>query len=76
MTKIDTQGLSGPADPNGEKIPWKYAEGYPPMETPKRTLFTDMFRTELKQLINEVLDEREKRYYEKEDDSWLYRGTY
>ena len=56
MTKIDTQGLTGPADPNSPKKPWKYADGYPPMETSKRTLFTDMFRTELKQLINEVLD--------------------
>ena len=61
MTKIDTQGLSGPADPNAPKTPWKYADGYPPMVTPKRTLFTDMFRKELKELFHEVLDERETR---------------
>jgi hypothetical protein len=76
MTKIDTQGLTGPADPNDDKQSWKYADGYPPMPVATKTLFTDTFKKELKELINEVLDEREKRYYDKEDDSWLYRGTY
>ena len=41
----------------------------------KLTVFTDKERKELKEIINEVLDEREKRHY-KEDDSWLYRGMY
>ena len=38
-------------------------------------MFEDKEREELKEIINEVLDEREKRY-EIDDDSWLYRGTY
>ena len=38
-------------------------------------VITDKERKELKEIINEVLDEREKRY-KREDDSWLYRGTY
>ena len=38
-------------------------------------VITDKEREEIKELINEVLDEREKRY-KREDDSCLYRGTY
>ena len=38
-------------------------------------VITDKEREELKEIINEVLDEREKRY-EREEDDWLYRGTY
>ena len=38
-------------------------------------VITDKEREELKEIINEVLDEREKRY-ERDDDDWLYRGTY
>ena len=38
-------------------------------------MFEDKEREELKEIINEVLDEREKRY-KRDDDSWLYRGTY
>ena len=38
-------------------------------------MFEDKEREELKEIINEVLDEREKRY-ERDDDDWLYRGTY
>ena len=57
MEKIDTQGMSGPADPNykGKKIP---SSTKPMMVKPKR-LLTPMLVTELKHLINEVLDERE-----------------
>ena len=46
---------------------------YPEYIPKKMTVFTDMERKELKEIINEVLDERELR---SEDDSWLYRGTY
>ena len=63
MSKIDTQGLSGPAtegctdnvyprDENGEPI-------YPPMDIKPLTLIEPKLRQELKDLINEVLDERE-----------------
>ncbi len=63
MTKIDTQGMSGestegctdnvyPRDENGEPI-------YPPMKITPLTLIEPQLRIELKELINEVLDERE-----------------
>ncbi len=69
MDKIDTQGMSLP----GKAPTDSQAVECPPMPVPKRTVFTDMERKELKQIIHEVLDERE---YKHEDDSWLYRGTY
>ena len=46
---------------------------YSPYIPKKIPIFTDMERKELKELIHEVLDERE---HKNEDDSWLYRGTY
>jgi len=57
MDKMDTQGMSGPVDPNykgpkssGKHKPWKV--------TPRRC-HTHQIVKELKILINEVLDERE-----------------
>ena len=57
MSKIDTQGMSGPTDPNykGPSIP---KEHKPAIITPRR-LFTSEYAKEMKILINEVLDERE-----------------
>tara|TARA_B100000287_G_scaffold391162_1_gene402619 strand:+ start:2046 stop:2246 length:201 start_codon:yes stop_codon:yes gene_type:complete len=63
MSKIDTQGMSGestegctdnvyPRDENGEPV-------YPPMKITPLTLIEPQLRIELKELINEVLDERE-----------------
>ena len=63
MSKIDTQGMSGestegctdnvyPREENGETI-------YPPFNPEPLTLIEPQLRIELKQLINEVLDERE-----------------
>ena len=63
MSKIDTQGMSGeategckdniyPRDENGEPI-------YPPFNPTPLTLLEPKLREELKELINEVLDERE-----------------
>jgi len=63
MSKIDTQGLSGPTtegctdniyprDENGEPI-------YPPFNPKPLPLIEPNLRQELKDLINEVLDERE-----------------
>ena len=46
---------------------------YSPPVFKKQTVFTDMERKEIKQIIHEALDER---VYKHEDDSWLYRGTY
>ena len=57
MSKIDTQGMSGPTDPN-YKSSGKPQEHKPAIIKPRR-LFTDQYVKELKILINEVLDERE-----------------
>ena len=57
MSKIDTQGMSGPVDPN-YKGPIKVQPHKPAVVTPRR-MFTNTEVKELKILINEVLDERE-----------------
>ena len=61
ISKIDTQGLSGPALSPEEvaKKGFKYKDGYPPMMVKPRRLLEDTFVKEMKILINEVLDERE-----------------
>ena len=53
--KIDTQGMSGPADPNYKG---KVQEHKPMVVTPCR-LFSTEYVKEMKILINEVLDERD-----------------
>ena len=57
MSKIDTQGMSGPVDPNykGSNKPQKHK----PMMIHPRRLFTPEYVKEMKILINEVLNERE-----------------
>ena len=55
MSKIDTQGMSGPADPNYKG---KVQEHKPMMIQPNR-LMTPEYVKEMKILINEVLNERE-----------------
>ena len=57
MSKIDTQGMSGPVDPNykGSNKPQEHK----PMMIYPRRLHTPEMVKELKILINEVLDERE-----------------
>ena len=57
MSKIDTQGMGGPVDPN-YKPTGKPQEHKPATITPRR-LFTECYAREMKILINEVLDERE-----------------
>ncbi len=57
ITKMDTQGMSGPADPNYD--PKKDKTNYKPMMVKPNRLFTPMYVKEMKILINEVLDERE-----------------
>ena len=72
MSYIDTQGISGPStntDITNSTVT------YSPMPVKKMTIFSDLERKELKQMMREVLEDyfpREK----DEDDSWLYRGTY
>ena len=54
MDKIDTQG--GMSLPGKSKKP----SSYDPMPVKHRTIFTEEERIELKQIIHEALDEREK----------------
>ena len=57
MDKIDTQGMSGPVDPNYKGKP--QAQPHKPwLIQPRRCHSPEMVK-ELKILINEVLDERE-----------------
>ena len=39
----------------------KSKRSYPPLDIPKRNIFSDLERQELKDIINETLDEREQR---------------
>tara|TARA_B100000214_G_scaffold366104_1_gene334647 strand:+ start:318 stop:617 length:300 start_codon:yes stop_codon:yes gene_type:complete len=58
--KIDTQGMSGPADPNYKGRPLEEQQRNLPKAIIKPTrLFTESYVKEMKILINEVLDERE-----------------
>ena len=57
MDKMDTQGMSGPTDPN-YKSSGKAQPHKPAIVVPRR-LFTETYAKEMKILINEVLDERE-----------------
>ena len=57
MSKIDTQGMSGPVDPNYKGD--RKAQPHKPMMIYPRRLHTPEMVKELKILINEVLDERE-----------------
>ena len=56
MDKIDTQGMSLPGDGKS-----KSKRSYPLLMIPKRSIFSDLERQELKDIINETLDEREQR---------------
>ena len=57
MDKMDTQGMSGPVDPNYKGS--NKSQKHKPWEITPRRLFTETYAKELKILINEVLDERE-----------------
>ena len=71
MSKIDTQGMSGPTDPN-YKGSSKPQEHKPMMIYPRRLHTHEMVR-ELKILINEVLDEREGKKGRSYFDSDAYK---
>ena len=58
LSKIDTQGLSGPATPEALAKAKKEANHKPMMVRPRRLLEPN-FVKEMKILINEVLDERD-----------------
>ena len=59
--KIDTQGMSGPADPNyiSKLSEEEQRQALPKAIIQPRRLFTPTYVKELKILINEVLDARE-----------------
>mgnify|MGYP001301769538 CR=1 FL=1 len=59
MSKIDTQGMSLPVNPNEKE--WKI-QPHKPWEITPRRCHTPQMVKELKILINEVLDEREGRF--------------
>ena len=82
--KIDTQGMSFGDDKGEGRSIQEQRDAIPPLQINKLNLISDALKVELKQLMNEVLDERETLkklegpYDFPEDDSeeWLYRGTY
>jgi hypothetical protein len=57
--KIDTQGMSYDTGKGSSKSLEEQRAAIPPFDPPKIPLITDMLKKELKELINEVLDERE-----------------
>ena len=58
MMTINTQGMSYGDSSGGRSIEEQRA-AIPPMKVEKMNLISDALKVELKQLINEVLDERE-----------------
>ena len=85
---IDTQGMSFGDSEGGRSLEEQRA-AIPPLQVREMNLISDALKVELKQLINEVLDERELAkklegpydfpeldYEEETSDEWLYRGTY
>ena len=81
---INTQGMSyGDGKGDGRSIE-EQRDAIPDLKVDKLNLISDALKVELKQLINEVLDEREHEkqlegpydFPEDESDEWLYRGTY
>ena len=56
---IDTQGMSGPTDPNAKSTE---PQVYKPAVTKPRRILTSTDVMELKILIHEVLDEREGKF--------------
>ena len=57
--KIDTQGMSYDTGESSTKSLEEQRAAIPPFNPPKIPIITDALKKELKELINEVLDERE-----------------
>ena len=77
IMKIDTQGMSLDTGKDTGKSLEEQRAAIPNVEPKKMNLISDALKVELKDIINEVLDERnEKMHRDANDDSWLYRGTY
>ena len=58
IMKIDTQGMSLDIGKDTGKSIEEQRAAIPDMEVVETKLFSDSFRKELKELINEILDER------------------
>ena len=75
--KIDTQGMSLDTGKGTGKSLEEQRAAIPDVEPKQINIISDALKKELKDIINEVLDERnEKLHRDANDDSWLYRGTY
>ena len=75
--KIDTQGMSLDTGKGTGKSLEEQRAAIPDVEPKQINIISDSLKKELKDIINEVLDERnEKLHRDANDDSWLYRGTY
>ena len=73
---MNTQGMSyGEGKGEGRTLQ-EQRDAIPPLQVREMNLISDALKVELKQLINEVLDERELRELDDESDEWFYRGTY
>ena len=59
--KIDTQGMSFGTGDTGRSVQ-EQRDAIPPMKVNKTNILSDALRIELKDLIHEVLDEREWRF--------------
>ena len=55
--KIDTQGMSFGSGKSGRSIQ-EQRDAIPPLKVNKMNLISDSLKVELKELINEVLDEK------------------
>jgi len=77
IMKIDTQGMSLDTGKDTGKSLEEQRAAIPDVEPKQINIISDSLKKELKDIINEVLDERnEKLHRDANDDSWLYRGTY
>ena len=77
IMKIDTQGMSLDTGKDTGKSIEEQRAAIPDVEPKQINIISDALKKELKDIINEVLDERnEKMHRDANDDSWLYRGTY
>ena len=75
--KIDTQGMSLDTGKDTGKSIEEQRAAIPDVKPKQINIISDSLKKELKDIINEVLDERnEKMHRDANDDSWLYRGTY
>jgi len=57
--KIDTQGMSYDTGKTSNRSLEEQRAAIPPFNPPKIPIITDALKKELKEIINEVLDERE-----------------